>query len=116
MPVRRRPRIAIAATGDELVPPGVTPGPDQIVASNGIGLATFVESLGGEPFDLGIVADERSALAEPTPPGPPRFPADVLVTLGGASVGDHDLVQESASAGRAWPSISGGSRCGRASR
>lgn len=93
VPVRRRPRVAILATGDELVRPGATPGPDQIIASNHAGIAALVEDCGGEPLDLGISPDNPVALA-----GHVRTAlterADILVTLGGASVGDHDLVQE----------------------
>ncbi len=90
LPVRRRPRIAILATGDELVEPGSVPGPDQIVSSNNHGLAAFVAMAGGEPVDLGIAADTPDALA-----GAIRRAqgCDVLITLGGASVGEHDLVQ-----------------------
>ena len=90
--VRRRPRVAILATGDELVAPGETPGPDQIVASNSLSVAGVVLAAGGVPLDLGIAGDEPAALAQ----GVARAReagADVLVTLGGASVGDHDLVQ-----------------------
>ena len=64
LPVRRRPRVAILANGDELVPPGVTPGPDQIVSSNGVGLAALVRQAGGEPVDLGIAPDRREAIAD----------------------------------------------------
>ena len=89
--VRRRPRIAIISTGDELVPPGSEPGPDQIVASNGPGIAAFASALGAEPHDLGIVPDDRAALVDAVDRAI-ALPADILVTLGGASVGDHDLV------------------------
>lgn len=93
LPVRERPKVAILATGDELVPPGTEPGPDQIIASNHAGIAAMVEDCGGEPVDLGISPDDPVALA-----GHVRSAlaakADILVTLGGASVGDHDLVQE----------------------
>jgi molybdopterin molybdotransferase len=90
LPVRRKPRVAVLANGDELVPPGTTPGPDQIVSSNGVGLAAFVRELGGEPVDLGIAPDRREAIG--------AFvgragDADILVVAGGASVGEHDLVQ-----------------------
>jgi molybdopterin molybdotransferase len=90
--VRRRPRVAILATGDELVRPGEPAGPDQIVASNPFAIAALVADAGGEPLDLGTARDsfadlERSfALARDSG-------ADLLVTLGGASVGEHDLVQ-----------------------
>lgn len=92
VPVRRRPRIALIATGDELVPPGTLPGPDQIVASNAIGLAALVASHGGEPHDLGIVRDEAGAIADVVRRAV-GLPADVVVTLGGASVGEHDLAR-----------------------
>jgi molybdopterin molybdotransferase len=91
VPVRRRPRIAIVSTGDELVPPGAEPGSDQIVASNGPGIAAHARAVGGEPSDLGIVRDDRAALAAAVDRAT-ALPADILVTLGGASVGDHDLV------------------------
>jgi molybdopterin molybdotransferase len=91
LPVRRRPRVAILANGDELVPPGTKPGPDQIVSSNGIGLAALVMELGGEPVDLGIAPDKRDAIAASVDRAKD---ADILVTTGGASVGEHDLVQD----------------------
>jgi molybdopterin molybdotransferase len=82
----------VLATGDELVQPGGPAGPDQIVASNPFAVAAMVESAGGEAVDLGIARDtaqdlERSILAAR------EARADLLVTLGGASVGEHDLVQ-----------------------
>ena len=90
--VVRRPLVAILATGDELVPPGSPVGPDQIVASNHVGIAALVERAGGVALDLGIAADDRQAIA-----GRIRAAreagADIIVTLGGASVGDHDLVK-----------------------
>ena len=90
--VSKRPRVAILATGDELVPPGETLGPDQIIASNSFSIAALVEAAGGEPLDLGIAKDELGALEKAI--GSARAAAaDVLVTLGGASVGDHDLVK-----------------------
>jgi len=92
LPVFRRPRVAVLATGDELVLPGEEPGPDRIVASNGFALMALAESAGAEPIDLGIAGDDfaslRAAFARARDGG-----ADLLVTLGGASVGDHDLVQ-----------------------
>ena len=92
LPVRVRPRVALIATGDELVPPGTLPGPDQIVSSNATGLAALVADVGGVPHDLGIVRDDTAEIA-----GRVRdavaLPADVVVTLGGASVGDHDLAR-----------------------
>lgn len=85
----RRPRVAILATGDELVWPGETPGPDSIMCSNTFGLAALVESAGGVPVILGIARDTQEALAEKIAASDG---ADILVTTGGASVGDHDLV------------------------
>ena len=91
VPVRLRPRIAIASTGDELVAPGVMPAGDQIVAASAPGIAAHVRSLGGAPTDLGLVADDKDAIGR-TADAALALGADVLVTLGGASVGDHDLV------------------------
>ena len=90
LPVRRRPRVAILANGDELVPPGEETGPDQIVSSNGVGLSALVRSTGGEPIDLGIAPDSREAIAAFVGRA---SGADILVVVGGASVGEHDLVQ-----------------------
>ena len=90
--VRRRPRVAILATGDELVAPGDPAGPDQIVASNPYAVAAIAARAGAEPLDLGIARDTPEALdlaiAKAREAG-----ADMLVTLGGASVGEADLVQ-----------------------
>jgi molybdopterin molybdotransferase len=96
LPVRRKPRVAILATGDELVRPGEAVGPDQIVASNPFALAAIVEKAGGEPIDLGIARDSFEALEEQIFAAR-ASDADVLVTLGGASVGEHDLVQSALS-------------------
>ena len=90
--VRRRPRVAVLATGDELVRPGDALGPAQIVASNNYAIAGVVAACGGESVDLGIAADEMDALARSFHRAQ-DIEADVLVTLGGASVGDYDLVQ-----------------------
>jgi molybdopterin molybdotransferase len=95
--VRRKPRVAIIATGDELVLPGMVPGPDQIVASTGPALAAFVRLNGGEPHDLGIALDDKAAIGASVDEAL-ALPAEILVTLGGASVGDHDLVQETLAA------------------
>jgi molybdopterin molybdotransferase len=89
LPVRRRPRVAILATGDELVAPGITPLRDQIVCSNPFGVAAMVRAAGGEPQLLGIARDTHESLDQKIAEA---AGADVLVTLGGASVGDHDLV------------------------
>lgn len=92
LPVFRRPRVAVLATGDELVAPGAAPGPGQIVASNSYALMALAEAAGAEVRDLGIAPDELGALAAAIE-GARAGGADLLVTLGGASVGDHDLVQ-----------------------
>lgn len=86
----RRPRIAILATGDEIVMPGDPVGPEQIVGSNSLGLSAIVRVFGGEPYMLGIAPDDREALAAMAAGA---RGADLLLTSGGASVGDHDLVQ-----------------------
>ncbi len=92
IPVHRRPMVAIVATGDELVPPGTEPGPGQIVYSNVFALSAVARREGAEVIDLGILPDRL----EETIAGVRRardLGADVLVTAGGASVGEYDLVQ-----------------------
>src|SRR6188474_568230 len=94
IPVCRRPRVAMLATGDELVMPGSIPGPGQIVYSNGYALRALARQEGAETIDLGIAADTVAA----TSLGIRRAHeggADILITTGGASVGDHDLVKQS---------------------
>ena len=89
LPVRRRPRVAILSTGDELRLPGSRPGPGQIIASNHLGIAALAEAAGAQSRFIGIARDTRESLEE-------HFAladgADIIVTIGGASVGDHDLV------------------------
>lgn len=89
--VLRRVRVAVAATGDELVAPGTMPGPSQTVASNSLAIAMIVRAIGGHVIDLGIIPDRRDELAAAFRRAQTEK-ADVLVTIGGASVGDHDLV------------------------
>jgi molybdopterin molybdotransferase len=89
--VRRRPRVALLATGDEIVRPGEPLGRGQIVSSNATAMAALVRAAGGEPVDLGIAADEAGALRRHAAAA---RGADLLVTLGGASVGEHDLVRD----------------------
>jgi molybdopterin molybdotransferase len=99
LPVRRRPKVALLATGDELVMPGETPGPGQIVYSNGYALRALARAEGADTVDLGVAADT----VEATTTGIRRARdagADILVTTGGASVGDHDLVKTSLEAER----------------
>ncbi len=91
VPVTRRPKVAILSTGDELVMPGETPGPNQIIASNSFGLQAMLRDAGCEARLLPIARDTRASLKV-------AFDliddADLLITIGGASVGDHDLVGE----------------------
>lgn len=93
LPVTERPLVAIIATGDELVRPGETCGPDQIVASNGFAIGALAKNEGARILDLGIVSDNSAAISAAV-----RKAADagahVLVTLGGASVGARDLVRQ----------------------
>jgi molybdopterin molybdotransferase len=97
LPVRRKPKVAILATGDEVVPPGSELGKDQIVSSVPIGLATLIERTGGEAMSLGIAKDDANSLVTLAHAG---SAADILVTIGGASVGERDLVASAlASAG-----------------
>ena len=88
--VTRKPRVALLSTGDEIVMPGDPIGPNQIVSSNGLALASFVRAQGGEPIDLGIAFDSEESLRAMSKGAKG---ADLLVTTGGASVGEHDLVQ-----------------------
>ncbi|NEI69313.1 molybdopterin molybdenumtransferase MoeA [Rhizobium lusitanum] len=90
--VYRRPLVAILATGDELVSPGNEPGPSQIIASNTFGIGALARNAGAHILDLGIVPDNNDEITAAI--GRAQVAkADVIVTLGGASVGDHDLVQ-----------------------
>ncbi|SEM46799.1 molybdopterin molybdotransferase [Loktanella fryxellensis] len=93
VPVMCRPTVAIIATGDELVQPGEVPGPDQIIASNSHGLAALIAQAGAVPRLLPIARDTRESLslAFDLAAG-----TDLILTIGGASVGDHDLVAAAA--------------------
>lgn len=95
VPVTRRPVVAIIATGDELVQPGETPGDDQIIASNSYGLAALVDNLGAHARLLPIARDNTASLELAFDLA---ADADLIVTIGGASVGDHDLVGDVAQA------------------
>lgn len=88
--VRRKPRLSILATGDEIVMPGDPIGRDQIVSSNALSLSAFITAQGGAPLDLGIAPDEADGLKALAAGA---RGSDILVTTGGASVGDHDMVQ-----------------------
>jgi molybdopterin molybdotransferase len=89
IPVSRKPVVALISTGDELVMPGETPGPDQIIVSNTFGLKAMLEDLGAQVRVLPIARDTELSLK--TAFGLAQG-ADLIVTIGGASVGDHDLV------------------------
>ena len=87
--VSRPPRIGILSTGDELVPPGQIPGPGQIISSNAAFLSAFVKSCGAEAVDLGIAADKPGAVSDTVMAA---TNLDMVVTTGGASVGNHDHI------------------------
>lgn len=89
LPVSRKPVVALIATGDELVMPGEVPGADQIIASNTFGLGALAEAAGADVRYLPIARDNRASLEAVF--GLAQG-ADLIVTIGGASVGDHDLV------------------------
>lgn len=91
--VVRRPLVAVLATGDELLPPGSQPGPGRIIASNSYGVAALATADGAATLDLGIAPDRHEAIAASVKRAREEG-ANVIVTLGGASVGDHDLVRE----------------------
>jgi molybdopterin molybdotransferase len=93
VPVHRRPRMAVLATGDELVAPGTPPAPGQIVHSNGVALIAIGKREGAETIDLGVAPDRLEATIAAVR-GAQEAGADVLVTTGGASVGDYDFVQQ----------------------
>jgi molybdopterin molybdotransferase len=97
LPVHGAPHVAVLATGDELVMPGTEPGPGQIVYSNGYSVMALARGEGAQVIDLGVVPDR----VEETVAAIRRAreaKADILVTTGGASVGDYDLVQQALSA------------------
>jgi molybdopterin molybdotransferase len=92
VPLHRRPKVAVLGTGDELKAPGSALGPGEIVYSNGFALMALVRAEGAEVIDLGIVPDEVEATSDAIRRARDAH-ADVLLTTGGASVGDYDLVQ-----------------------
>ncbi len=87
--VFRRPRVALLSTGSELLPPGSSPAPGKLIATNAVALAALCRDAGAEALDLGIAADDVERIAAALVDAP----ADILVTTGGASVGDHDHAQ-----------------------
>ncbi|WP_068083259.1 gephyrin-like molybdotransferase Glp [Polycladidibacter stylochi] len=92
VPVYKKPLVAILANGDELVEPGQEPGPNQIIASNQVGVAELARNMGADVLMLGIARDDKQDITEKVKQAM-RANADLLVTLGGASVGDHDHIQ-----------------------
>jgi molybdopterin molybdotransferase len=92
VPIHRRPKMAMFATGDELVPPGKEPEPGQIVYSNGFSLAALARTEGATVTDLGVVGDKLDETIAAVRDAR-EIDADILVTTGGASVGEYDLVQ-----------------------
>jgi molybdopterin molybdotransferase len=95
--VHRKPRVAVLGTGDELVPPGGSPKSDEIVYSNGFALASLARTEGAEVHDLGIANDRVEDITQAIKRAR-EWGADILVTSGGASVGEHDLVQRALTA------------------
>ena len=95
--VHRRPKVAVLGTGDELVAPGSTPAPGEIVYSNGFALIAMAHSEGAEVSDLGVAADRVEDIAAAVRRAR-DWGADILLTSGGASVGEHDLVQRALAA------------------
>lgn len=91
--VYKKPLISVLATGDELVSPGEEPGLDQIIASNAYGVMAMCESAGADILDLGIAQDKLDVIKASVQKALDND-TDILVTIGGASVGDHDLVQQ----------------------
>lgn len=92
LPVHRPVRVALLANGDELVPPGTPDADGAIVASNSYGIAGLIAALGGAAIDLGIAPDDHAAIAAKVDAAR-AADVDILVTLGGASVGAHDLIR-----------------------
>ena len=95
--VHRRPKVAVLGTGDELVPPGSAPGPAEIVYSNGFALTALAYSEGAEVHDLGIARDSIEDIVSAVRRAR-QLNTDILLTSGGASVGEHDLVQRALAA------------------
>lgn len=97
LPVVGTPLVAILSTGNELLLPGSTPGPDHIIAANAYGVAALVKKSGGDVLDLGIVPDNLESISFAIRRAQ-EAGADLIITLGGASVGDHDLVNKALAA------------------
>ena len=88
---RAMPRVAVLSIGDELVPPGAMPGPDEIIATNAFAIAEIAKAVGAAVRDLGIIPDRVEQVAETAKRE--ATITDILVTIGGASVGDHDVAR-----------------------
>jgi molybdopterin molybdotransferase len=97
VPVHRQPVVAVLGTGDELVMPGGQPGPGEIVYSNGLALGALAHGEGARVIDLGIARDNVDGIAAAVRRARDAK-ADILLTSGGASVGEHDLVQRALAA------------------
>ena len=93
LPVHKRPVVGILSNGDELVQPGEKPSDDQIISSNSFGVASLVRANGGIPVDLGIAKDDKAAISQALDKAR-DLGCDIITTLGGASVGDHDLIKD----------------------
>tara|TARA_Y100000590_G_scaffold420689_1_gene523658 strand:+ start:17506 stop:18693 length:1188 start_codon:yes stop_codon:yes gene_type:complete len=93
MPVYKKPNVAIISTGNELVNPGLTNSENKIINSSSYGISAYIESLGATPFDYGIVRDDINAIEQKI--NEAKAKADIIITIGGASVGDYDLVKKS---------------------
>jgi molybdopterin molybdotransferase len=91
VPVYRRPRVAILATGDELVEPGTSPSSSQIINCNSFAVAAALKEIGAEPVILGIARDNRESHLQKISEG---LKADALITSAGVSAGDRDLVRD----------------------
>jgi molybdopterin molybdotransferase len=97
LPVHRQPKVAVIGTGDELVRPGAHPGPGEIVYSNGYAIMALARAAGAEVADFGICRDRVEDIVAVVRKAR-EWKADILVTSGGASVGEHDLVQQALAA------------------
>lgn len=89
--VARRPRVAILAGGDELVPPGTIPAHGQIISSNDLAIAALARQAGADPIIFPLARDSKDSLRTGFAAA---VTADLLITIGGASVGDHDLISQ----------------------
>ena len=93
IPVRKKPKVCVIASGDELVKPGTKVGRSQIVASNSTGVIAITQNAGAESVDLGIVRDNVTHIQKKIKHAM-RMKPDIIVTIGGASVGEHDLIKK----------------------